>query len=1349
MAAVSCPDSAVLERFVLGMMSADEAKSLSQHVESCERCVTTLHGIRTEDTLVASMRQAGKVKEQLPAGVVERLTQLAAQAPVGATFAPQPAPETSFSGATVSLDQQALDRFEAAWHAGRPETLETYLPAGDDPQYLPTLVELVQMDLDFRWKAWNAAPAHATQTGSWPDGVEAYLKRFPRLGQPEIVRRLVEQEFRVRQRHGNGPDPASFQKRFPQVALPGNPADTESTAFLSPPQQPGEIGRLGSYRVLKVLGAGGMGVVFLAEDPELKRLVALKAMKPDLARNASGRQRFRREAQAAAAVKHDHVVTIYQVSEDRGIPYLALEYLEGQPLDEVLNRGGPLPLAEVLRLGRQMAAGLQAAHARGLIHRDIKPANIWLESKGAPGAPPTGARVKLLDFGLARAAADDLNLTQIGTLVGTPAYMAPEQARGEAVDHRSDLFSLGCVLYRMCTGQGAFRGTTHSALLLAVATDVPVPPCEVNPAVPQALSDLVKRLLAKKPEERPESAAAVGAALHAIELQLSPGQERAPAAPPPVAAAVQRPRRRRLLVAALVLLAALGATVWLSPTIVRFVTDQGELVVQIDDQEVEVAVKRGDLIIRPRSTEREFVIRAGKGVLEVYRPGEKDALVMKEFELARGGKQIVSVRRAELARADISPRKGITRKPPDLQPALQGPPGPISPLALVTKPAALPGLVSWTVETRGHRSQIYAVAWNNQGDRFATASEDGSVRVWDSASGKLVRIFLHPSGVIAVAWSPDGKRLASGSSDQGVTVWDLESGQGRALTKHGIPRRLAWSPDGKKLVVGTAESRINLYDPSAAKLLDGFIGHTGHIAGLAWSPDGKTLASASKDKTVRLWSVDTNALRLELKGVPVEWDAYLAWSPNGAVISCGTDGQTIRSWVAETGKLLPEVKAGSAVRALTYLPDNKHVASACADATAKLWNVEDGKLARSFVNSPGPIYSMAWSPDANTLVIASVTGAIKVWEPKPGRLAHFIAGQRMYSDTWNSTMVPLAWSPTENNLAVNNQDGRVDVWDLAARKFHTFVESVGPGTSLAWSPDGTILASGAGDSVIRLWSLEKNKGVGDMGNVGGWIYALAWLPDGQALFAGCQAPDIALWDIRKAKKTYPLKEHKAAVSALAISRDGSTLISGDYQGKICVWDLKSKKPAHVLKHGGFVRSLAFFPTGDFFLSSADGGDGIKMWRTAAGTVMDTIKDEGHADCIAFGLSPDAKTLAYGSLYDRKVRLWSLDKKARLRTLEPSLPNRIMKVAWSADGKTIAASSEFDNRIYLWHAATGELQATLFALTSPHGFILSPRGHVSATPEAAAELVYVAQTDRGQETLSAEEFARKYQWNNNP
>jgi serine/threonine protein kinase len=330
------------------------------------------------------------------------------------------------------------------------------------------------------------------------------------------------------------PAPAEDRTLPPREAAnpPAPPQNPDPFAFLAPPAGPDELGRLGPYRILKVLGAGGMGVVFQAEDVKLRRRVALKAMLPALAVNPNARERFLREAQAAAAVEHDHVVAIYQVGEDRDTPYLAMQFLEGESLEGRLHRQPLLPLGEAVRIARETAVGLAAAHARGLVHRDIKPANIWLEQKAGPQQPTAkttpGGRVKILDFGLVLAldpggpmtpAGPCLGpLTQAGAILGTPGFMAPEQFDGSHVDARADLFSLGCVLYRTTTGRAPFRGKDTITTLMAAATEHPPPPEALNPNVPPTLSALILRLLAKAPDDRPQSAHEVAKQLEALAL---------------------------------------------------------------------------------------------------------------------------------------------------------------------------------------------------------------------------------------------------------------------------------------------------------------------------------------------------------------------------------------------------------------------------------------------------------------------------------------------------------------------------------------------------------------------------------------------------------------------------------------------------------------------------------------------------------------------------------------------------------------------------------------------------------------------------------------------------------------
>jgi serine/threonine protein kinase len=292
-------------------------------------------------------------------------------------------------------------------------------------------------------------------------------------------------------------DPSSIARAQPSAV----PCD-----FLQPSDNASSLGRLGAYDVLEVLGRGGMGVVLKAFDPALHRPVAIKVLAAEFAANAAARKRFAREAQAAAAVIHDHVVPVHAVDADATPPYLVMAFIAGRSLQERLDQSGPLELKEILRIGMQTASGLAAAHAQGLIHRDIKPANIMLEN----GVE----RVRITDFGLARAV-DDVTVTQHGMVAGTPQYMAPEQARGESLDQRADLFSLGSMIYVMATGQPPFRGDSGMAVLRQVCDSEPVPPRSLNPDIPAWLEGIVLKLHAKDPAERFQSADEIAALLEA------------------------------------------------------------------------------------------------------------------------------------------------------------------------------------------------------------------------------------------------------------------------------------------------------------------------------------------------------------------------------------------------------------------------------------------------------------------------------------------------------------------------------------------------------------------------------------------------------------------------------------------------------------------------------------------------------------------------------------------------------------------------------------------------------------------------------------------------------------------
>jgi WD40 repeat protein len=729
----------------------------------------------------------------------------------------------------------------------------------------------------------------------------------------------------------------------------------------------GEIRRLGPYRIVRPLGAGGMGAVFLAEDPRLQRHVALKVIKPELAAREDVRQRFLHEARAVAALEHDNIVTIYHADEDQGVPFLAMQLLRGESLEACLVReNGPLPVDEILRVGREVAEGLAAAHERGLIHRDIKPANIWLEDRegeardesaaeptrtdeagsvlstkdegrSTPGSPaPTtrASRAKILDFGLARALErEDAGLSQQNMLIGTPAYMAPEQAQHHTADARSDLFSLGCVLYRMATGRPPFEGRDIFAILVKIVTEQPPPPRDLNPALPPALADLIVRLLAKRPEDRPESARAVADALRALEEARS-----------------GRPSRRRwLAVSAAAMLVAAGVTAWLvrhhgtppppEPGTVTFAFDEA----------VPLLLRQGETE-RPLDVRAKHSLQPGEYTLRPAGDTKLRRLHPDRFTLRPGEAKELSLRLVgEVARCEdfTRPVRGV---------ALVG--RPKGPLVLAASD-------DWTItlwdpdsaeraKFERTRNPVRCVAVTPDGHLVASAGGgksgkiDLSIHLWDLAAGadrplqpRPELLDGHRSLVTALAFAPDGQRLLSGAADGAVLLWDLATGKAQRLVGH-APLDIAgaaFTPDGRQALTGGGDGKVILWDVATGKAERALSGHGEGNVHVAVVPDGRAAASAGADGELRVWDLKTFTHRSHREEVGF---SAVAYSPDGRRLLTGDDAGSVRLWTVADLKEIYRLKGhDKAVSAVAFTPDGRRAVSASADRSVRLWDLPE------------------------------------------------------------------------------------------------------------------------------------------------------------------------------------------------------------------------------------------------------------------------------------------------------------------------------------------------------------------------------------------------------------------------
>jgi serine/threonine protein kinase len=680
---------------------------------------------------------------------------------------------------------------------------------------------------------------------------------------------------------------------------------------------------LGPYKVLEPLGAGGMGAVYLCEQVQLRRRVAVKVMTGKYAADRSSVERFYREARAVAALDHPNIVRAYDVNQANNQHYLAMEYIEGDTLEALVRKNGPLPFRQAADYVIQTAMGLQHAHERGLVHRDIKPANLLVDKQGT---------LKILDMGLARFFKDEEdNLTKQldgGAVLGTADYLSPEQALDSTeVDIRSDIYSLGATFYMLVTGRPPFGGSTTEKLL-AHQLKEPLALHQLQTTLPQGLSNVVQKMMAKDPSQRYQTPAE-------LILALAPwSQTWASLSSSASMPAVSPPSITPMPVASQPILAPMPVAP--PPTI----TPTPSPPFPPSKIRKPKSFKKKKL---PFWKRRENWAILGGGAALVLAVGIVSGLLLS---------------RPSSSSTPSSQAANEQRLPPATQPQVASRGTDDEPTKTSNK-------------SKNRSKDETAKATSNKTKKSKTGDGSGTTGSKGTAKGSLdglrvIRLFEgHTGAVESVAVSRDGQRILSGGQDAKLRLWDLESGQLlQIMSGHrGVIYSLAFSADGSRALSAGGDNMARLWDLKTGQELLRFQRHTNEVTSVAFSPDGRRALSASGDQTIRLWELENGQLVRQFNGHTARvWSAV--FSPDGQYILSGSEDRSVRLWEVASGQEIRQFKGHQGqVRRVAFSPDGQRALSAGWDATMRLWDVATGQEVHRFDSKPFYVEDVSFSPD--------------------------------------------------------------------------------------------------------------------------------------------------------------------------------------------------------------------------------------------------------------------------------------------------------------------------------------------------------------------------------------------------
>jgi WD40 repeat protein/tRNA A-37 threonylcarbamoyl transferase component Bud32 len=995
-----------------------------------------------------------------------------------------------------------------------------------------------------------------------------------------------------------------------------------------------KLPQIGGYDVEGILGRGGMGIVYRARHQKLNRIVALKMLVAGPYASPQEVARFVRESQAVAELQHPNIVQVHDVGDLDGRPYFTMEFVEGGSLAQALA-GAPQAARYAARLVATLAGAVHLAHIKGIIHRDLKPANILLARDGSP---------KIADFGLARHVDGDPGLTRSDARVGTPSYMAPEQALGKlgTVGLSVDIYALGAILYEMLTGRPPFRAETAIETERQVITVEAAPPSRLNTNVPRDLETICLKCLHKDPSRRYSTAVELADDLDRF-LAGQPVQAR----PVGLMERVYRwGTRHRGAVAALLGFASLLSLIvvgslWAAAHFRKLAREKGDLA----DQKGRLAVEK--------EREREKAVVAEKREAGLRRQSETQGkelrrnLYLTEMNLAGQAAYLPS----GLGRVnELLARWGQER--PDLRNWEWYFLNSLCHRCLVTWTGHAQGVhnVAWNksgarlasagadrivciwnasderppLRLIGHGREVLEVAWSPDSKRLATASWDGTVRIWDTTTGtEIFRFPGHTAEVFSVAWSPDGNWIASGGNDRSIRIWNAVDGTSRVILNghEGTVTSLDWSPDSLRLASSARDTTVRVWDVAAGTTMHTLTAHNNWVNHVTWSADGARLASASNDRTLRIWDPDKGQELLRLSGHQ-QGVSSVAWSPDGAHLASSSDDQTVKVWDAATGTEEFSLRGHAApLTTVAWNPKGNQIASAGYDRMIKIWDASAGPETPALKYHESPIQSLAWCQrDSALCASADAAGYIKIWD----------TARHTVRRTWRADshqVRSVCWHPAGIRLAAASGNGAIRIWNVASENEPVVLDGHdGVVTSVAWSPDGRRLASGGFDRTIRIWDSTTGNIVRVIKNHQHSVYTVAWSPNGQRLASASGDRTAKIWDVATGEEVLCYRGHPSEVVTVAWNPDGTTLASAGYDQTVHLWNAATAQRTATLRgHSTHVAQVVWKPDGTRLASAGRDGT-VKIWDTATGREALTL--ESHTSQVnAVAWSPDGMIMA--------------------------------------------------------------------------------------------------------------------------